>query len=106
MKKYFTILVLLAVFSGYAAASECCYSYSMQKKMLKNRKNVQNKVIDRQIRGKLLAIEELAGSMPCTSEARKERILMYQSDIENLTNEKLMVKNNYKCALRHLRDCR
>ncbi len=106
MKKYFTILVLLAVFSGYAAASECCYSYRMQKKMLKNRKNVQNKVIDRQIRGKLLAIEELAGSMPCTSEARKERILMYQSDIENLTNEKLMVKNNYKCALRHLRDSR
>lgn len=106
MKKYFTILVLLAVFSGYTAASECCYSYRMQKKMLKNRKNVQNKVIDRQIRGKLLAIEELAGSMPCTSEARKERILMYQSDIENLTNEKLMVKNNYKCALRHLRDSR
>ncbi len=106
MKKYLILLTLLGMLTGIVQASECCYSYRMQKKMLKNRKNVQNKVIDRQIKGKLLAIEELAGSMPCTSEARKERILMYQSDIENLTNEKLMVKNNYKCALRHLRDSR
>lgn len=106
MRKYLTLLIIMSFFTGMANASECCYSYRTQKKMLKNRKNVQNKVIDRQIKGKLLAIQDLAGSMPCTNEARKERILMYQSDIENLTNQKLIVKNNYKCALRNLRNAR
>lgn len=105
MKKSLILSLIISLISSSVIASECGYSYRMQKQMLKNKKNVQYKVIDAQIQGKLLAIQELAGSMPCTNEARKERIHLYQSDIENLTNQKLIIKNNYKCALKNLRNC-
>ena len=106
MKKYLILSLIISLISSSVMASECCYSYRMQKQMLKNRKDVQYKVIDAQIEGKLLAIQELAGGMPCTNEARKERIQLYQSDIENLANQKLIIKNNYKCALKNLRNSR
>lgn len=111
MKKIITALfvLFLAVNTSNAACTQnSCQkcSYRTQKKMLHNRKMVKNKVINAQVKGKMLAIQQLSkddcANDPCT----KQKILSYQKQIEDLTNQKICLKREYRASLRQLRASR
>lgn len=100
MKKIFAAMLLLLFFVNCANA-EC--SYRMQKKMLKNRRVVKKKVINAQIRGKMQAIQQLSAKDTCNSSETRRNILIYQKQIETLTNEKMCLKTEYKNSLRAIK---
>ncbi len=100
MKKICAFIFVFFFFVNTAGA-QC--SYRIQKKMLKNHRSVKKKVINAQIKGKLQAIQELSAQEPCNSAETKKKILLYQQQIEKLTNEKSCIKQEYKTSLRALK---
>lgn len=110
MKKIIVAMSVLlalcfAINSADAACGTLC-SYRTQKKMLHNRKVVKNKVINAQVKGKMLAIQQLSKEDYCNDPQTKQKILSYQKQIEDLTNQKICLKREYKASLRQLRDSR
>lgn len=110
MKKIITSLLVLLVNCNMAfAACEKCgetCSYRMQKKMLHNHKMIKNKVINAQVKGKMLAIQELSKEDYCNNPQTKQKITCYQKQIEDLTNQKLCLKKEYKASLEALKASR
>ncbi len=66
----------------------------LQKKMLKNQKNVTNKIIDTQINNKMTRIIQVANDTNMSDEEKDKMLKQYQDDIINLKNQKTL--NNYK----------
>lgn len=102
MKK-FVLLLIVAVLIGSAANADCGCTYRQQKKMLHNKKMIKNKVINAQVKGKMLAIQELAADDYCNDPTVKAQILAYQKQIVDLTNQKMCLKQEYKQSLRELK---
>lgn len=106
MKKLLSSLVVIMLFSCISVDAKCLCSYRTQKKMLHNRKMIKNKVINAQVKGKMLAIQQLASKDTCNDPKIKEQILVYQCQIIDLTNQKICLKKEYKQSLRELRSSR
>ena len=112
MKRILCTLVLVCILSGVAEAKsvcdtkDCACSYRAQKKMLHNRKMIRNKVINAQVKGKMLAIQELSREDYCNNPEVKQKILAYQKQIEDLTNQKMCLKREYKASLSLLKASR
>lgn len=66
----------------------------LQKNMLKNQKNVTNKIIDTQINNKMTRIIQVANDTKMSDEEKDKILKQYQNDIVNLKNQKTL--NNYK----------
>lgn len=66
----------------------------LQKNMLKNQKNVTNKIIDTQINNKITRIIQVANDTKMSDEEKDKILKQYQNDIVNLKNQKTL--NNYK----------
>lgn len=66
----------------------------LQKNMLKNQKNVTNKIIDTQINNKMTRIIQIANDTKMSDEEKDKILKQYQNDIVNLKNQKTL--NNYK----------
>ena len=96
--------VFVILFSINAANAAC--SYRTQKKMLHNEKMIKNKVINAQVKGKMLAIQELSKSDYCNDPQTKSKIKAYEKQIVELTNEKICLKREYKASLKLLRASR
>ena len=62
--------------------------------MLKNQKNVTNKIIDTQINNKMTRIIQIANDTKMSDEEKDKILKQYQNDIVNLKNQKTL--NNYK----------
>ena len=105
MKKI-TTLMCVFLFAAMAANADCGCSYRMQKKMLHNRKVIKNKVINAQVKGKMLAIQQLSKDDYCNDPKTKQKILSYQRQIEDLTNQKICLKKEYKASLKQLKASR
>ena len=103
MKKVIAALFIV-LFSINSANASC--SYRTKKKMLHNNKVIKNKVINAQVKGKMLAIQELAKSDYCNDPQTKSKIKAYEKQIQDLTNEKLCLKREYKASLSLLRASR
>lgn len=103
MNKILSALFLILLLSDCTYAAECTCSYRMQKKMLHNHKMIRNKVINAQVKGKMLAIQELAAQDNCNDPKVRAQILNYQKQIEDLTNQKLCLKKEYKQSLTALK---
>ncbi len=110
MKKLLILMfaLLLGMNSAYAGSCSCrenC-SYRVQKRMLHNHKMIKNKVINAQVKGKMLAIQELAKSDYCNNPETKQKIRCYQKQIEDLTNQKIFLRKEYRESLRKLKASR
>ena len=103
MKK---IISAMLVFLLVSSSAQAACSYRMQKKMLHNRRVVKKKVINAQIKGKMLAIQELSRKDYCNDPKTKQKILAYQNQIVDLTNQKLCLKKEYKASLAKLKAAR
>ena len=103
MKKVLSLLliIIIAELRGQKAYSSC--TYRQQKKMLHNRKMIKNKVINAQVKGKMLAIQELASDDYCNDPTVKAQILAYQKQIIDLTNQKMCLKQEYHQSLKELK---
>lgn len=66
----------------------------LQKNMLKNQKNVTNKIIDTKINNKMTRIIQIANDTKMSDEEKDKILKQYQNDIVNLKNQKTL--NNYK----------
>ena len=103
MKKILSLIIFAAVsFSSAAHASSFC-KYRQQKKMLHNQKMIKNKVINAQVKGKMLAIQELASKDYCNDPTVKAQIIAYQKQIVDLTNQKICLNKEYKQSLKKLK---
>lgn len=103
MQKLFAVILVFSLGMNIAGANTVC-SYRMQKKMLHNQKVVKNKVINAQIKGKMLAIQSLASKKGCNDVETQKQIMLYQSQIVDLTNQKMCLNSEYKTALKQLKD--
>lgn len=103
MKKQLSSLLVFMLVTGLCANADCNCSYRMQKKMLHNRKMIKNKVINAQVKGKMLAIQKLASDDYCNDPVVKSQILAYQKQIVDLTNQKMCLKKEYKTSLQALK---
>ncbi len=103
MKKVLALFVVFFVTASLAANADCECSYRQQKKMLHNRKMIKNKVINAQVKGKMLAIQELASNDYCNDPIVKAQIVAYQKQIVDLTNQKMCLKDEYKKSLKELK---
>ena len=102
MKKILSLFIIM-VMGTAAANADCGCTYRQQKKMLHNKKMIKNKVINAQVKGKMLAIQELASDDYCNDPTVKAQILAYQKQIVDLTNQKMCLKQEYKQSLRALK---
>ena len=108
MKKIL-LACFLTLFSANLTFAQCnsdicaSCSYRMQKKMLHNRKMVKNKVINAQVKGKMLAIQELSKQDCSNNIETRQKILAYQKQLEDLTNQKICLKREYKTSLHQLK---
>ncbi len=100
MKKLLLLFIMI-VFTSAAAEADC--TYRQQKRMLHNKKMIKNKVINAQVKGKMLAIQELASDDYCNDPTVKAQILAYQKQIVDLTNQKMCLKQEYKQSLKELK---
>ena len=101
-------MLFVSINTAFAACDKCTgsYSYRMQKKMLHNHKMIKNKVINAQVKGKMLAIQELSKEDYCNNPETKQKIACYQKQIEDLTNQKMCLKKEYKASLQALKASR
>ena len=67
---------------------------------------IRNKVINAQVKGKMLAIQELSKADYCNDPQTKSKIKAYEKQIQDLTNEKICLKREYKASLKLLRASR
>ena len=100
MKKIIALLFVIMLTTNVASAG--C-TYFEQKRMLKNEKMIKNKVINAQVKGKMIAIQKLAAKDYCNNLETKKQIELYQKQIIELTNQKICLKKEYKMALRRLK---
>ena len=103
MKKI--IAALFIILLGINSANAAC-GYRTQKKILNNNKVIRNKVINAQVKGKMLAIQELSKADYCNDPQTKRKIKAYEKQIQDLTNEKICLKREYKASLKLLRASR
>ena len=103
MKKIMALLFVVMLTANVASAS--C-NYFQQKRMLKNEKMIKNKVINAQVKGKMLAIQKIASKDYCNNLETKKQIELYQKQIIELTNQKICLKKENKTALRSLKHSR
>ena len=113
MKKIFSAIIamFLCCSTAFSACDNCSQnsnncSYRMQKKMLHNHKMIKNKVINAQVKGKMLAIQELSKEDYSNNPETKQKIACYQKQIEDLTNQKMCLKKEYKTSLQALKASR
>lgn len=103
MKKLLSSLFVIVFCTAMCAEAGCNCNYRTQKKMLHNRKMIENKVINAQVKGKMLAIQKLASKDCCNDPKVKEQIILYQNQIVDLTNQKMCLKREYKQSLKALK---
>lgn len=103
MKKILSLIIFAAVSFSSAAHAGSFGTYRQQKKMLHNQKMIKNKVINAQVKGKMLAIQELASKDYCNDPTVKAQIIAYQKQIVDLTNQKICLNKEYKQSLKKLK---
>ncbi len=103
MKRIFTLFILFVLAGTMSANADCNCSYRQKKKMLHNQKMIKNKVINAQVKGKMLAIQKLAQEDYCNDPVVNAQIIAYQKQIVELTNKKMCLKQEYKQSLSALK---